>query len=138
MCIYICIYKLYIPVCARYCGFKNFIKLSCYWYILCNHTLLIHNEIYLVFWKEPLTYSLRKLNLKSSSTLACDNLSSSKYGKLVEHLNLDFGSGYDLIVCEPKPHIGLCADSMEPAWHSLSPSLSVPPLLSLSKINSKK
>ena len=43
----------------------------------------------------------------------------------------DFGSGHDLTVCEPAPH----ADSAEPAWDSLSPSLcpSLP-----SKINIKK
>ena len=30
------------------------------------------------------------------------------------------------------PHVGLCADSTEPAWNSLFPSLSAPPLLALS------
>ena len=43
-------------------------------------------------------------------------------------------------LAEFEPCIGLCADSMEPAWDSLSPSLSSPPLLSLSlslKINKK-
>ena len=38
----------------------------------------------------------------------------------------DFGSGRDLTVRES---VGLCADSAEPAWDSLSPSLSVPSLL---------
>ena len=28
--------------------------------------------------------------------------------------------------CEFEPHIGLCADSAESAWDSLSPSLSAP------------
>ena len=42
---------------------------------------------------------------------------------------LDFCSGQDLTVREFEPHIGLCADSAEPAWDSLSPSLSAPPLL---------
>ena len=34
-----------------------------------------------------------------------------------------------------KPHVGLCADSVEPVWDSLSPSFSVPPpsLLSQNK-----
>ena len=36
-------------------------------------------------------------------------------------------SGHDLTVCELKPHMGLRADGSEPAWDSLSPSLSVPP-----------
>ena len=44
----------------------------------------------------------------------------------------DFHSGRDLTVGGFEPHIGLCADSMEPARGSLSPSLSAPPRLSLS------
>ena len=35
-------------------------------------------------------------------------------------LTLDFGSGHDLAVCEFEPHVGLDADSSEPAWDSLS------------------
>ena len=47
---------------------------------------------------------------------------------------LDFSSGHDLTVCEFDPRIRLCADSVEPAWDSLSPYLSAPTLLlSLSK-----
>ena len=38
---------------------------------------------------------------------------------------LDFGSGLDLTVREFEPHVGLCADDVEPAWDSLSPSLSL-------------
>ena len=49
--------------------------------------------------------------------------------QLVKHPTLDFGSGHDLAVHEIKPCIRLCADSVEPAWDSLSPPLSVPPLL---------
>ena len=45
---------------------------------------------------------------------------------------LDFGSGHDLTVGGFEPHIRLSADSAEPAWDSLSPSLSAPPLLALS------
>ena len=37
-----------------------------------------------------------------------------------------------LAVHEFEPHMGLCADSMEPALDPLSPSLSAPPWLSLS------
>ena len=44
----------------------------------------------------------------------------------VEHLTPGFGSGHDR-VCEIQPPARLCADSMEPAWDPLSPSLSVPP-----------
>ena len=45
--------------------------------------------------------------------------------QLAKHLTLDFGSGHDLMVREFKPQTGLCADSVEPAWDSLSPSLSL-------------
>ena len=48
----------------------------------------------------------------------------------VERLTLDVGLGHDLTVRDFKPHVGLCAGSMEPAWDSLS--LCVPPLLFLS------
>ena len=57
----------------------------------------------------------------------------------------DFGSGHDLMVHGFEPCIGLCTDSGQPTWDSLSSSLSAhPPLmltsslsltLSLSKIN---
>ena len=58
--------------------------------------------------------------------------------QLVKLLTPDFGSGHGLIVREIEPCIGVCTDSVESAWDPLSPSLSVPPLLSLSlslKIN---
>ena len=47
----------------------------------------------------------------------------------VKHLTLDFNSGHDVTIHEFEPHIGLCTDSAEPAWDSLSPSL-FPSLLS--------
>ena len=47
----------------------------------------------------------------------------------VECPTLDFSSGHDLVVREFEPHVGLCTDSVGPAWDSLSPSLSAPPLL---------
>ena len=49
----------------------------------------------------------------------------------VMHLTLGFGSGHDLIVCGINPCVRVHADSAEPAWDSLSPSLSAPPLLML-------
>ena len=53
--------------------------------------------------------------------------------QLVERLSaFDFGPGHDLTVREVEPRLGLCADGAEPAWDSLSPLLSVPPLLVLS------
>ena len=48
--------------------------------------------------------------------------------QLVKHLTLDFGSGHDLTVHELEPqHQAPRADHTEPAWNSLSPSLSAPP-----------
>ena len=51
-----------------------------------------------------------------------------------------FGSGDDLMVPEFEPGVGLCADSMEPAWDSVSLPLCPSPAhsLSLSKIKSNK
>ena len=43
--------------------------------------------------------------------------------QVVRQPTLDFSSGHDLTVREVKPHVGLYAASMEPAWDSLSPSL---------------
>ena len=50
-------------------------------------------------------------------------------GSVVYELESWFGSGHDLTVREFNSHIGLCAESVEPAWDSfsLSLSLSVPP-----------
>ena len=52
----------------------------------------------------------------------------------VKRPTLGFSSGHELTVCELKSHIRLSADSTEPAWDSLSSSLSLPLsfLLSLS------
>ena len=56
----------------------------------------------------------------------------------VKRLTLDFGSSHDLTVREFKPHVGLCTDSTEPAWDSLSLlSLSAPTPLTLSLSLSK-
>ena len=46
----------------------------------------------------------------------------------VKHLTFDFGLGRDLAGRESEPHIGLCADTVEPPWNILSL-----PLSSLSK-----
>ena len=60
--------------------------------------------------------------------------------QLVKRPTLGFCSGHDLTVCEFEPHVGLHTDCMEPAWDSLPPSLSAPPLLahSLSHSQNKK
>ena len=47
----------------------------------------------------------------------------------VKRRSLDFCSGRDLTVREFEPHVVLCADGWEPAWGSLSSSLSAPPWL---------
>ena len=48
----------------------------------------------------------------------------------VKRPTLGFGSVHDLTVCGFEPCIGLCADSVEPAWDSLSLLLSLPLLCS--------
>ena len=59
--------------------------------------------------------------------------------QLAKCLTFDFGSGHDLAVCEVEPHVGLCTDSMQSAWDSLSLPLPCTCALSLSlKINLKK
>ena len=50
----------------------------------------------------------------------------------VKHPTLGFRAGRDVMVHEIEPRVGLCTSSTEPAWDSLSPSLSAPPLLELS------
>ena len=40
--------------------------------------------------------------------------------QLVKQPTLDFNSGHDLMVHEFEPRVGLCADSVEPAWDGLS------------------
>ena len=47
----------------------------------------------------------------------------------IKHPTLDFSSSRDLAVRELEPGVGLCADSVEPAWGFFSPSLSAPTLL---------
>ena len=49
----------------------------------------------------------------------------------VNHPTVDFSSDHDLMVHEFEPRVRLRADSMEPAWDFLSPSLSAPPCYSL-------
>ena len=41
----------------------------------------------------------------------------------VKSPTLGLGTGRDLTVRETESRVGLCADGMEPAWDSLSPSL---------------
>ena len=55
-----------------------------------------------------------------------DSFRGTWVAQSVKPLTLGFSSGHDLMVCEIEPRVRLCADSTEPAWDSLSPSLSVP------------
>ena len=50
----------------------------------------------------------------------------------IKRATLGFSSGHDLMFHEFEPHLGICAHSAEAAWDSFSPSLSAPPLLTLS------
>ena len=47
----------------------------------------------------------------------------------VKRLTLGFGPGHDLTVHGFEARSRLCADGMEPAWDSLSPSVSAPSCL---------
>ena len=55
----------------------------------------------------------------------------------VERPTVGFDSGHDLTVHEFEPQVRFRADSAEPAWDSVSPSLSAPPLLPLSPSQNK-
>uniref|UniRef100_A0ABI7WC15 KRAB domain-containing protein n=1 Tax=Felis catus TaxID=9685 RepID=A0ABI7WC15_FELCA len=44
----------------------------------------------------------------------------------LSHPTPNFGSGHDPVVYEIEPCVGLCAESVEPAWDSLSFSPSLP------------
>ena len=54
---------------------------------------------------------------------------------MVRRPSLDFGSGHDLKVCVFEPRLGLCADSVEPAWDFLSPSPSASPPLACAHVH---
>ena len=63
------------------------------------------------------------MHRKRQNILGSGHLGGS--GRLVKCQTPDFGSGHDLSVCEFKPHIWLCSDSVEPAWDSLALLLSL-------------
>ena len=63
------------------------------------------------------------LNAETTSNFKTVDLGHLRWGALlVEHLTLDLGLGHDLTVRGIEPRIWLCADSVEPAWGSISPS----------------
>ena len=47
----------------------------------------------------------------------------------VKHPTLDFSSDHYVMIHRFEPHVRVCADITEPAWDSLSLSLSTPPPL---------
>ena len=80
------------------------------------------------FWDMTCLFFPRESLLKESE------LWGTWVAQSVKRLTLDFGSGHDLTVCEIESHVGLCTDSVEPAWGLLSPSLSAPPLFICAQI----
>ena len=71
----------------------------------------------------PSSLFLSKINIKKKK-----DCRGAWVAQSVKHPTLNFrSSGCDLTVCEIEPCIGLCADSMEPAWNFLS--FSAPPQL---------
>ena len=69
--------------------------------------------------------------LSSTETLEDTTTRGPWMAQLVKHLTRDFSSGLDLVVHEFEPHIRLCADGVQPAWDSVSPSLCPSPTRSL-------
>ena len=59
-----------------------------------------------------------------SVCLKASPLGGAWVAQSVKHLSLGFGSGHDFTVRGIEPHVG-SADSVEPPWGSLSPSLSL-------------
>ena len=49
------------------------------------------------------------------------NSRGARVAQSVKRQTPDFGSGHDLTVREFEPRVELCADSVGPAWDSLSP-----------------
>ena len=76
-------------------------------------------------------YPPLSLPLPHLFSLSKINIWGTWVAQSIKHLTPGFSSGHDLRVHGPKPHTGLCTDSVEPAWDSLSPSPSVPSSLPL-------
>ena len=70
---------------------------------------------------------------RTSMTLMIRNTESGNAWVVhsVKHPTLGVSSSHDLMIHEFEPHIWLCADSVEPAWDSLSRSLCPSPACSL-------
>ena len=78
-------------------------------------------EIKLPVWKKHWKLSQEMQREKGDSR----EMRGTWVGQSVKCLTPDFSSGHDM-VCGFKTHIRLCADTVEPGWDSLSPSLSLP------------
>ena len=86
-----------------------------------NHSYIAAGNIkYQILWKIVWEFLLKQ------------NMQGARVVQAVKCLALDFGSGHDLGVREIEPCMGLRGDSSEPALDPLPPSLSAPPLLTLS------
>ena len=83
--------------------------------------------------KEILLKSLNHSKIFYKISISWSTWLSTQF-RSVKCPTLDFGSGHDLMIREFQSHVGLCTDSVKPAWDSFSPSFSAPPLHSL-KIN---
>ena len=68
-------------------------------------------------------------DISSNLQLKIELVRGAWVAPLVKHPTLDFGSGHDFTLHEIKPCTGLCANSSEPAWDSLSLSLCPSPAL---------
>ena len=67
--------------------------------------------------------SSNQSSLQFGSPLKKQNNWDAWVAPSIKHPTLDFGSDHDLMVCGIELHVRLCADSVELAWDSLSPSL---------------
>ena len=86
---------------------------------------------------KPFTYLLIFSYLGEADSASCphnihspvlpykENPKGTWVSQWVKHKTLDFSSGHDLTIHEFNPHVRLCADSVEAAEDSLSPSLSL-------------
>ena len=85
-----------------------------------NEEISPRHKLYLI----SLNGVMKNINTLCKNTRYCGG---TWVAQLAKHLTLDFSSDHDSMVCEFKPRIGLCVDSPEPAWDSLSLSLSLCP-----------
>ena len=71
--------------------------------------------------KEKHRESQKQRELKwVGGSLESDTQGGTWVAQSVKCQTLDFSSGHDLTVPEGKPRVRICADSVEPAWDSLS------------------